>query len=761
MAQRLAVTMMLATITFQVFAETDNDTLTIYSNVPEIEVVGKAVKQSTTNHTTVSGLVLNQTNAGQNLPYLLQATPSLVVTSDDGLGVGYTYFRVRGTDHTRINMTVNDVPLNDSESQTVFWVNMTDMASSLSSLDVQRGVGTSTNGSAAFGASINMNTERRTLNKGHVQLDFNGGSYNTFREMISAEVRLPKDFYVAGRFSKVNSDGYLERAASDLYSYYGVVGYAGQKTQVALTAFGGKEKTYMAWDGIDKVTLERNPRYNPAGEYTDDNGNVAYYDNQTDNYKQQHVQLNVEHTFLSLPQWGELKGAVTLHYTHGGGYYEQYRVGKSFSSFGLPDYVAEDGTTIDETDFIRQKHLNNHFYGAVASLRYLSDPLSVQFGGAINHYIGKHWGNLIYCRIEDYDLPDGYEFYRNQGDKTDANIYAKANWRILNTQKQQLALYADLQYRFVNYTINGINDEDLQPIPVHEVFHFFNPKAGITYTHKNHTTYASFAIANREPSRKNYTEAGPNDIPQSERLYDYELGYAYSHPRFHIGANLYFMDYDNQLVLTGKYSDTGAYLTRNVKDSYRTGLELTAKAIIWQTSNPHSVSPQGGTEGGLGFYWDGNITLSRNRILNYSDWFDLYDMDWNWLAQEEVHFGNVDIAFSPSVTATSVFTLDYKGATIALQTNVVGKQYMDNTMSEDAMLEAYSVTNLNMQYLLPLPAHWPAITLRGQINNLFDARYASNGGNWSCMFTDGTRYSTPWYYAQAGINFHAGFSIRL
>ncbi len=789
MAQRLAVTMMLTTITFQVFAETDNDTLTIYSNVPEIEVVGKAVKQTTTNHTTVSGLVLNQTNAGQNLPYLLQSTPSLVVTSDDGLGVGYTYFRVRGTDHTRINMTVNDVPLNDSESQTVFWVNMTDMASSLSSLDVQRGVGTSTNGSAAFGASINMSTSRDAIycvssdttqtspQWGGVRgaVSFNAGSYNTFREMISAEVLLPKHFYVAGRFSKVNSDGYLERAASDLYSYYGAVGYQGKKTHIDLTAFGGKEKTYMAWDGIDKVTLERNPRYNPAGEYTDDNGNIAYYSNQTDNYKQQHVQLSLKIAPSNSPLRGRTQSmgkfppsggdgrgaglgfALTLHYTHGGGYYEQYRVGKSFSSFGLPDYVAADGTTIDETDFIRQKHLNNHFYGAVASLRYLSDPLSIQFGGAANHYIGKHWGNLIYCRIEDYDLPDDYEFYRNQGDKTDANIYTKANWRILNTQKQQLALYADLQYRFVNYTINGINDEDLQPIPVHEVFHFFNPKAGITYTHKNHMTYASFAIANREPSRKNYTEAGPNDIPQSERLYDYELGYNYSHPRFQIGANLYFMDYDNQLVLTGKYSDTGAYLTRNVKDSYRTGFELTAKAIIWK-----SLPPRGNGKGaGLGFYWDGNLTLSRNRILNYTDWLDLYDTDWNWLTQEEVHFGHVDIAFSPSVTATSVFTLNYKGATIVLQTNVVGKQYLDNTMSEDAILQAYSVTNLNIHYCLPLPAHWPAITLRGQINNLFDAHYASNGGNWTCLFTDGTQYSTPWFYAQAGINFHAGFSILL
>ncbi len=740
-ASHLASVMMLGLF---VGSASANDTLIITNSVDEINVVAR-LQQPTDNHTTVSGTSLNQTNTGQNLPYLLQQTPSLVVTSDDGLGVGYTYFRVRGTDHTRINMTVNDVPLNDSESQTVFWVNMTDMASSLSSLDVQRGVGTSTNGSSAFGASINMKTEegQRTKDTG-VQIAFNGGMYNTFREMISAKVALPNNFYVTGRFSKVNSDGYLERAASDLYSYFGAVGYNTPKTKVDLTVFGGKEKTYMAWDGIDKETLERNPRYNPAGAYTDDNGNVAYYDNQTDNYQQQHAQLHLTQQLLcrETQYVASLLLGATLHYTHGQGYYEQYRVGKSFTSFGLPDYIAEDGSIIDETDFVRQKHLNNHFYGGVFSLRYISEPIDVQVGGAANNYNGQHYGNLIYCRIPEYDLPDDYEFYRNQGDKLDANIYAKANWRIIHKAQEQLTLYGDLQYRYVNYQINGINDEDLQPIPIHETFHFFNPKAGLTYQNHGHQTYFNFAIANREPSRKNYTEAGPNDIPQSERLYDYELGYTYSHPRFTIGANLYFMDYDNQLVLTGKYSDTGAYLTRNVKDSYRTGIELTAGVQICKVLR-----------------WDGNITLSRNRILNYTDWLDLYDTDWNWIDQQEVHFGDVDIAFSPSITATSVFTLEYASLTTSLQTNVVGKQYLDNTMSEEAQLPAYSTTHLNMQYLLPLPDRWPTIALRCQINNMFDAHYASNGGNWMCQFTDGTRYSTPWYYAQAGINIHGGFVV--
>ncbi len=767
-ASRLGVMMTLGLLASNASAN-ETDTLTIVSSVDEINVVAR-IQQPTDNHTTLSGKELNAVNTGQNLPYLLQQTPSLVVTSDDGLGVGYTYFRVRGTDHTRINMTVNDVPLNDSESQTVFWVNMTDMAASLGSLDVQRGVGTSTNGSSAFGASINMRTEAPLLSPHEggkmgvasegtkVCFAFNGGMYNTFREMVSARVALPNNFYVAGRFSKVDSDGYLERAESDLYSYFGAVGYDNARTKVELTAFGGKEKTYMAWDGVSAEMLAKNPRYNPAGEYTDDAGQVAYYDNQTDNYKQQHAQLRVEAPLLSPHEGGmaPLLLNATLHYTHGAGYYEQYRVGKSFASFGLPDYRAEDGTVIDETDFVRQKHLNNHFYGGVLSLRYLSEPVDVQIGGAANNYTGQHYGNLIYCRIADYDLPTGYEFYRNQGDKIDANIYAKANYRVVHTAQHRLTLYGDLQYRFVDYRINGINDEDLQPIPVHETFHFFNPKAGVTYQHTGHQAYFNFAIANREPSRKNYTEAGPNDIPQAERLYDYELGYTYSHPRFTVGANLYFMDYDNQLVLTGKYSDTGAYLTRNVGESYRLGIELTMEAPLL---SPHEGGKIGVSTRGVSLDWKGSLTLSRNRILHHTDWVDLYDADWNWIEQQEVDFGNVDIAFSPAITAASAFTLQYAGLTTILQTNVVGKQYLDNTMSEEAMLPAYSTTNLHLEYVLPLPAKWPSIALRCQVNNMFDAHYASNGGNWMCMFTDGSRYYTPWYYAQAGINVHGGFVV--
>lgn len=735
-----------AQVSFSQNVQAPQDTTLTGEEIEEVVVVAR-VEQPTDNRVRVDQRTLNLTNNGQNLPYLLSSTPSLVVTSDDGLGIGYTYFRVRGTDQSRINMTINDVPLNDQESQTVFWVNMTDFASGLKSLDIQRGVGTSTNGSSAFGASLNMSTLDKTVQPSHVTLSFNGGMYNTFREQVSANVALSNHWQAEARFSKVNSDGYLERAFSDLYSYSGSVGYYGAKTKAVLSVFGGKEKTYMAWNGVSWDDLQTRPRYNPAGKYTDDEGNKVYYPNQTDNYAQQHAQFHLTQTLLP-----RLLLDATLYYTHGGGYYEQYKAGKSFTAFGLQPYTDADGNTVEESDFINRKNLNNHFAGTIVSLRWFTDPVDAQFSAAANTYHGDHWGNVIYVRdsLYPHPVPYDYEYYRSVGNKTDANIFAKANWRIINRQTEKLILYADLQYRYVHYAIDGINDEDLRPIPVEENFHFFNPKAGLTYTNGGHNTYFNFAIANREPQRKNYTEAGVNDIPCPERLYDYELGYTYTHEKFTAGVNLYYMDYYNQLVLTGKYSSTtGAYLTRNVDRSYRMGIEMGGHyaPVNW-------------------FSWSAALTLSRNKIQNYVDWVELYDMDWNKVrdadgkhVQVETSFGKTTIAMSPSVIFNNTFTFQYAGFRGDIQTSVVSKQYLDNTMSEEAILPTYTVTNLTLQYLLPLPTRWPDITLRCQLNNLFNTRYASHGGSWMCQFTDGSRYYDPWYYAQAGINVHGGISV--
>ncbi len=728
----------------------NTDTLTIVRNLDEV-VVNAPVAQVTNNHVSLNREQLNQGNTGQNLPYLLSSTPGLLATSDDGLGVGYTYFRIRGTDHTRINMTVNDVPLNDSESQTVFWVNMTDMSSSMSNIQVQRGVGTSTNGSASFGGSINMNlgSQRSDIQDSisSFTLSFNGGMYNTFREMASAHIVLPNQWRANARFSKVDSDGFLYRSGSNLYSYYGDIGWYGNGTQAIMRVFGGKEKTGMAWDGVDYNTAYgingADRRYNPAGEYSttasDGQDSTAYYDNQTDNYAQQHAQISVNHSFSR--QWS-ISG--TAHYTHGAGYYEQYKR-KKLSYWGLPYSHKTYG--------LYQKHLNNHFFGAVLSAKYISELVDVQLGGAANYYLGDHFGLLNY--LEDtLVVPVNYEYYRNDAKKTDANIYGKVNWRILHRGQENLSLYADLQYRYVRYTRNGKNDEDMTNLPLDVDFHFFNPKAGLTYKNKGHLLSASFAIANREPSRNNYKENVIFDsstgeytgLPKAETLYDYELGYSYSASRFTVGSNFYFMDYDNQLVQTGEYNDVGAYKTKNVKDSYRMGAELTAGVRITDWLR-----------------WDVNCVLSRNKILNYHQYIDLYDNqnDWNWVGQDSV-IGTTTIAFSPSITASSLFTLDIAGVTATLHTQVVGKQYLDNTEDTNAMLRAYSTSNLNIAYLLPMQQwckspHAPQIKLMCQINNLFNAKYANNGGAEASRFLDGSRCC--WYYAQAGIDVHAGVEI--
>ena len=746
-----------ATLAVGVVAHAQTDT-TLFQELEEV-TINAPVAQVTNNHTRLTNEQLNQSNTGQNLPFLLSATPALVATSDDGLGVGYTYFRIRGTDHTRINMTLNDVPLNDSESQTVFWVNMTDLASSMSSLNVQRGVGTSTNGSASFGASINMESIDKRVesrDKSSYKLAFNGGMYNTFREMVSAHIALPNRWQANARFSKVNSDGFLYRTASDLYSYYGDLGWYGNKTEVVARFFGGSEKTGMGWDGVDYNTAYgingADRRYNPAGEYTitasDGSDSIAYYPNQTDNYAQQHAQLAINHRFT--PQWSL---AATVHYTHGAGYYEQYKR-KKLSYWGL---LGNGQLAIGNGDRkaygMYRKQLDNHFFGGVVAAKYISEPIDIQFGGAANYYMGDHFGTLHYLE-DSLIIPINYEYYRNEAKKTDANIYAKANWRIINRAQEQLSLYADLQYRYVRYERNGMNDEDMTDLPLKVDFHFFNPKAGLTYQNRGHQLSASFAIANREPSRNNYKENVVYDsstgeytgLPHAERLYDYEVGYTYSHPRFAVGANLYFMDYDNQLVLTGEYNDVGAYKTKNVKDSYRMGAEITAgvKILEW-------------------LRWDGNLVASRNKILNYHQYIDLYDDqdNWNWVGQDSV-VGTTTIAFSPTITASSLFTFDVAGFTATVQTNVVSKQYLDNTEDENAMLRAYSTTNLNLQYQLPMQ-QWckknnaPDIRLLCQINNIFNAKYANNGGAEASRFMDGSRCC--WYYAQAGINVHAGFSI--
>ncbi len=701
----------------------EEDTLTIIGRQIADIVVSAPVMQSTNSKQEIRHAELNQDNTGQNLPYLLSNTPSMVVTSDDGLGVGYTYFHIRGTDQTRINMTINEVPLNDAESQAVFWVNLTDMASGVNSLQVQRGIGTSANGGSSFGASVNLRTLDATVPESEhpgpvrAELSFNGGMYNTFREMVKADVylgdRLEKEgaWHIGARFSKVNSDGYIERAWSDLLSYQGEIGWQNTKTAVTLTAFGGKEKTYMAWYGVDYATAFEpgaNRRYNPAGEYIDKDGNTAYYDNQTDNYQQHHVHLHVGHRFN--PNWTL---SATAHYTYGTGYYEML----------MADWITY------EADNITQKGLRNHYYGGILTSKYVHEKVDVQMGLALNQYRGLQYGNIDTTCVGNAFIP----YYEGHGVKTDGNIYAKANWRVLHRGREKLSLYGDLQYRLVDYRIWGDNEETsalgaIEAITKHNTWHFFNPKAGLTYENKGHRLSATFALAHREPTRNNFvTSTGAND-PRPEALYDYELGYSFSSPGelqsgfaipWTIGLNLYFMDYDNQLIATGDISSVGYLITTNVKDSYRCGAEF-----------------QFGVEWTKWFTWKGNLTWSRNRWKDVTQWRT--------------------ISFSPDWTAGNTISFHHAGFIGEIQTLVVSSQYLGNNEDPNAALKAYTVTNLMLSYKLPFhklanAKNIPDITLRCQVNNLFDSKYVNNGG------TDGTYV---WYFPQAGINVHAGFVVQ-
>ena len=705
-------------------AQTSEDTLSVNDFTLQEIVVSAPVMQVTNSRQEMAHDELNRDNAGQNLPYLLSVTPSLVVTSDDGLGIGYTYFHIRGTDQTRINMTMNEVPLNDAESQGVFWVNLTDMASGVSNLQVQRGVGTSTNGGSSFGASVNLRTLDATIPQSNhpgpvrAELDFNGGMYNTFREMVKADVYLGDRFsskgawHIGGRFSKVNSDGWVERAFSDLLSYQAEIGWQNTKTSVTLTSFGGKEKTYMAWYGVDFNTAwglgGANRRYNPAGEYLDKDGNTAYYDNQTDNYQQHHAHLHIGHRFNM--HWTL---SATAHYTFGTGYYEML----------IPDYETY------RADNITQKGLRNHFYGAILTSKYVHEKVDVQMGLALNQYRGLQYGNIDTLCTGNNFIP----YYEGFGLKTDGNIYAKANWRVLHRGQEKLSLYGDLQYRLVDYRIWGDNEETSylnapEAIDKHHTWHFFNPKAGLTYDNHGHRLSATFAVAHREPTRNNFVINTEPEDPKPERLFDYELGYSYSTNGilksgyslpWTIGLNLYFMDYDNQLITTGNVSSVGYLITTNVKDSYRTGAEFVF-----------------GVEWTKWFAWKGNLTWSRNRWKDGAQWRT--------------------ISFSPDWTAGNMFSFHHSGFNADLQTLVVSSQFLGNTEDTKAQLKPYTVTNLSMAYLLPFhllknSRNIPDISLKCQINNLFNTKYVNNGG------TDGTYV---WYFPQAGINVHAGFVVN-
>ena len=709
--------------------------------ISEITVTSvRANNRSAVAYSNVNKEDIEQRNMGQDIPYLLALTPGFVATSDAGTGIGYTGFRIRGTDANRTNITVNGVPLNDAESHGTFFVNMPDFASSLSSMQVQRGVGTSTNGAAAFGASINMQTEGLNV-KPYAEISSTYGSFNTNKNTLKAGTGLLQNkFAFDARLSNVTSDGYIDRAWVDMKSYYFSAGYYGEKSTVKFLTFGGNEKTYQAWNGVDSEIMKTNRTYNELGEYQDNAGNTQYYDNQTDNYAQTHYQL---HWLQTLNR--HLNFNATAHLTRGLGYYEDYKTGRKYKEYGLiPDTVA--GVALKKTDLVRQKWLDNYFYGITYGLNYDIDRMNLSVGGAVNRYDGDHYGKVKWVRNAN-QLDMSKEWYRNNGVKDDANVYAKLNMETF----EKLFASVDLQYRYIHYQMAGTDDkydEDnnvMRDITNMYEYHFFNPKFGLTYMpDKNNSVYASYSVSNREPNRNNYTERAKNEAePRPERLFDVEAGYRYQSSKVAVGANLFFMDYKDQLILTGKISEIGELLTTNISDSYRAGLELTVgvKPVSW-------------------LKWDGNLTLSQNKILNFIEQdVDMYDADWNWIGSKNDTLGTTDIAYSPNVVANSAFVFNFNRFELGLYSSFVGKQFFDNTSSDDRAIDAYFVNNLSLKYALPLKKI-RGIDFQFMLNNLLNEKYESNAYTWYSYYLDGQRVNEKRYFPQAGINFLASVTLK-
>ena len=683
------------------------------------EVFVSAVRVTKESPVTFSNLTkeeIRPRNLGQDIPVLMNFLPSVVTTTDAGAGVGYTGIRVRGSDATRVNVTINGIPYNDAESQGTFWVNMPDFASSTESLQLQRGVGTSTNGAGAFGASLNLLTDGFSEDAyGQIATSF--GSFNTLRNNLKFSTGLLNDHIeISGRLSKINSDGYIDRARSDLDSYFLQGVYKDDTTLIKALIFGGHEITYQAWYGIDGETLRTDRTFNPSGIYTDENGNTQFYENEVDNYKQDHAQL-LWNEQLS-PFWST---NIALHYTRGRGYFEQFREDDDFATYGF-EPLTVNGAAVTTTDLIRRRWLDNDFYGTVFSAQYTKNKLSLIMGGGYNRYEGDHFGEVIWARFaSNSEYRDRY--YDDSSSKTDFNIYTKANYQLTD----QWSLYGDLQYRTVRYKANG-EDTGL----VDDSFNFFNPKAGLTFDlNRNNNFYFSFAVANREPNRNDYESGNP----EPERLYDFELGWRYLSEDVQVNTNLYYMNYKNQLVLTGALNDVGAPLRENVGDSYRLGLEIDANINL---GTKFSIRP--------------NIAVSDNRNIDF-----FIDRD-NVLR----NLGNTTIAFSPSVIAGNIFKYAPTSAIdISLLSKYVGEQFLSNTDTQASKLDAYFTTDLNVNYELKMNRILKSIVFSALVNNIFDEKYVSNGYTFLDDFsTPGNSFEVQGYYPQAGINFLMGATVN-
>ena len=677
----------------------------------------RANAKSAMAFTNVFQSELRKQNLGQDIPFLLNNTPSVVVNSDAGAGVGYTGIRVRGSDATRVNVTINGVPLNDAESQGVYWVNMPDFASSVQSIQIQRGVGTSTNGAGAFGATLNVQTNAYQA-EAYAETNATVGSFNTRKiNAIFGTGLIKNKFVVDARLSKITSDGYIDRGASDLKSFYVSGGYYGTRSFVRLNVFSGKEITYQSWEGVPESLLKTNRTFN-----------VYTYPNQVDDYQQDHYQLISSHQLGN--QW-QLN--ATLHYTKGRGFYEQFKEDDKLSKYGLDDVLV--GTKIiKKSDIIRRRWLDNDFYGAVWSLDYEgTGKLKTSFGGGWNRYEGKHFGEVIWAQFASTGNIR-HRYYDNDASKTDLNVYGKTFYQI----NQQLNVFADLQVRSVNYTFLGF-DNTLKNVDQTASLTFFNPKFGLTYDlNTDASLYASYSIGNKEPNRNDYTESSPRSRPRAEHLADLEIGYKLKKKRVSAGIGGYLMNYRDQLVQTGQLNDVGASTRVNVPESYRAGVELEVSLAISKKLR-----------------WAANATFSRNKIQNFTEYLDNFDTG----GQEVRQFSQTDIAFSPNMIASSQFVLAaHKAVELVFFSKYVGAQFMDNTSNDARKLNAFFVNDVRATWSLH-PKWVNNITFSLLVNNILNRLYEPNGYTFSYV-SEGKTTTENFYYPQAGTNFLAAVRLK-
>jgi len=728
------------------------------------EVVVNATRVNANSATTYKNLSkedLAKNNLGQDLPFLLDQTPGVVTYSDAGAGVGYTGLRIRGSDPTRINVTLNGIPYNDSESMGSFFVNLPDFASSVDNIQIQRGVGTSTNGAGAFGASINIQTNAR-IDTAYAELDNTFGSFNTWKNTVRLGTGLIENkFTFDGRLSRIQSDGFIDRGASDLKSFFLSGAWYGKKSLLRANVFSGKEKTYQAWNGIPHEKLFGNAAdiegfIEANGLEGDDAENIRdadprkynsfLYKNQNDNYQQDHYQLLYSTNAIT-----NLTLNAALHYTRGKGYYEEYKPGASYADYGLQPVVIGD-STLTRTDLVRERWLSNHFYGATYSAEYKpNDRLILSLGGAYNEYKGDHFGDITWSRnplftereqyVKDDDLSfhTSHRYYFNDAKKTDFNVFGKGEYKMEN-----LHFFADLQYRSVSYSFLGY-DRNLNNVQQSVDLTFFNPKVGASYQFENNSSvYLSYAIGNKEPVRDDYENSTPDSRPKAERMQDIELGYRIARSSFSAGINGYAMLYKDQLILTGQINDVGAQTRMNVPDSYRLGVEADLK---WQPVK--------------NFYWALTGAWSRNKIKEFSEFINIYDADWEVSGQQINTYESTNIALSPNFVASSELAFTpVPRAEIALISKYVSRQYLDNTTNTERSLDAFFVNNLRLSYQMKFKGV-KNVGLSLLVNNIFNEMYESNGYTYSSIYEgDPTVYTNNFYFPQAGTNFLLGLHLK-